>query len=176
MFYSKFKSCNCDFSKFWCGLGEEFLTLSKHAFAVTASFPRGMTSLRFSKWLFVLKSSNQGWETYLPSQVAWIVHYRWRAEKYIRFILKLCPYLTMRKSDFTWFTIYSEYMLFMELRFDAMLYFNLGNENSDAGHIKWSRGPHLPREPQVPNPWLECLWTSLIFVLSGCMCPFYCVH
>jgi len=27
-------------------------------------------------------------------------------------------------------------MLFMELRFDAMLYFNLGKENSDAGHIK----------------------------------------
>jgi len=24
----------------------------------------------------------------------------------------------------------------MELRFDAMLYFNLGKENSDAGHIK----------------------------------------
>jgi len=42
----------------------------------------------------------------------------------------------MRKSDFTWFTIYSKCMLFMELRFDAMLYFNLGKENSDAGHIK----------------------------------------
>jgi len=24
----------------------------------------------------------------------------------------------------------------MELRFNVMLYFNLGNENSDAGHIK----------------------------------------
>jgi len=35
----------------------------------------------------------------------------------------------------------------MELRFDAMLCFNLGNENSDAGHIKFSCGP------QVFHPW-----------------------
>jgi len=35
----------------------------------------------------------------------------------------------------------------MELRFDAMLCFNLGNENSDAGHIKFSCGP------QVLHPW-----------------------
>jgi len=25
MLYSKFISCNCDFSKFWCGLGKEFI-------------------------------------------------------------------------------------------------------------------------------------------------------
>jgi len=31
----------------------------------------------------------------------------------------------------------------MELRFDAMLYSDLGNENSDAGHIKCSRGPQV---------------------------------
>jgi len=30
----------------------------------------------------------------------------------------------------------------MELRFDAMLYSNLGNENFDAGYIKCSCGPH----------------------------------
>jgi len=35
----------------------------------------------------------------------------------------------------------------MELRFDAMLYSNIANENSDSGHIKCSRGP------QVPHPW-----------------------
>ena len=38
----------------------------------------------------------------------------------------------------------SEYLLIMELRLDAMLYSNLGNENSDAGHIKYSRGPQVP--------------------------------
>jgi len=31
----------------------------------------------------------------------------------------------------------------MELRFEAM-YSNLGNEKSDAGHIKYSRGPQVP--------------------------------
>jgi len=44
----------------------------------------------------------------------------------------------------------SKYLLIMELRFDAMLYSNLGNQNSDAGHIKCSREPHLARGPQVP--------------------------
>jgi len=39
---------------------------------------------------------------------------------------------------------YYLYLLIMELRFDAMLYSNLGNENSDAGHIKRSRGPQVP--------------------------------
>jgi len=51
----------------------------------------------------------------------------------------------------------SKYLLVMELRFDAMLYSNMGNENSDymgnensdAGHIKCSRGP------QVPTPALK---------------------
>jgi len=33
----------------------------------------------------------------------------------------------------------------MELRFDSMLYSNLGNENSDAGRIKCSRGPQVPQ-------------------------------
>jgi len=46
----------------------------------------------------------------------------------------------------------SRYLLIMELRFNAMLYFDLGNDNSDAGHIKCSRGPHLARRPQVPEP------------------------
>jgi len=53
---------------------------------------------------------------------------------------------------------YYLYLLIMELRFDAMLYSNLGNENSDAGHIKRSR------EPQVPHP---CLTTRFDF-LSSC--------
>jgi len=37
----------------------------------------------------------------------------------------------------------SKNLLIMELRFDAMLYSYLGNENSDAGHIKYSRGPQV---------------------------------
>jgi len=35
-----------------------------------------------------------------------------------------------------------------------MLYSNLGNENSDAGHIKCSRGPHLACGRQAPTPGL----------------------
>jgi len=34
MLYSKFIACNCEFSIFWCGLGEEYPTLSKRAFKV----------------------------------------------------------------------------------------------------------------------------------------------
>jgi len=33
----------------------------------------------------------------------------------------------------------------MALRFDTMLYSYLGNENSDVGHIKCSRGPQVPQ-------------------------------
>jgi len=43
----------------------------------------------------------------------------------------------------------SKYLLVMELRFDAMLYSKLGNENSDEGHNKCSRGPHLARGAQA---------------------------
>jgi len=39
----------------------------------------------------------------------------------------------------------------MELHFNAILYSKLGNENSDASHIKCSGGPHLARESQVPR-------------------------
>jgi len=38
-----------------------------------------------------------------------------------------------------------KHLLIMELRFDAILYSKLGNKNSDAGHIKRSRG--LARGP-----------------------------
>jgi len=46
----------------------------------------------------------------------------------------------------------------MELRFDATLCSNLGNENYNAGHIKFSRGPHLARGQQFPHP---CVKLSL---------------
>jgi len=36
-----------------------------------------------------------------------------------------------------------KYLLVMELRYEAKLYSNLGNENSDADHIKCSRGPQV---------------------------------
>jgi len=49
----------------------------------------------------------------------------------------------------------SKYLLIMELRFNAMLRSNLGNENSDTGHIKCSRGL------QVPQP-LNYSYTELI--------------
>jgi len=39
----------------------------------------------------------------------------------------------------------------MELRFDAILYSKLGNETSDAGHIKFSRGPQVPHPCSRPN-------------------------
>jgi len=35
------------------------------------------------------------------------------------------------------------YLLIMELRLDAMLYANLGNENSDARHTKCPAGPEV---------------------------------
>jgi len=43
----------------------------------------------------------------------------------------------------------------MEFGFDAILYSTLGNENSDAGHIKCSRGT------QVAQPWSTWIgWTD----------------
>jgi len=43
----------------------------------------------------------------------------------------------------TSFDLPSKYLLIIELHFEAMLYSNLGNENSDADHIKCSRGPQV---------------------------------
>jgi len=42
-----------------------------------------------------------------------------------------------------------------------MLYSKMGNENSDAGHIKCSRGP------QFPHPWLKAtIWSTSDWVRS----------
>jgi len=49
-------------------------------------------------------------------------------------------------------TCYLKYLLIMDLRCDAILYFKSGNENFDAGHIKFLRGPHLAFWPQVSHP------------------------
>jgi len=38
MLYSKFISCNCNFSKFWCGLGKEFPRVSKRTFEAIIHF------------------------------------------------------------------------------------------------------------------------------------------
>jgi len=38
----------------------------------------------------------------------------------------------------------SKYLLIMELRFHVTLCSNVGNAQSDAGHIKCSRGPQVP--------------------------------
>jgi len=42
------------------------------------------------------------------------------------------------------------YLVIIELRFDAMLYSDLSNENFDADRIKYSR------EPQAPQPRVKC--------------------
>jgi len=41
-------------------------------------------------------------------------------------------------------TYYLKYLLSTELRFDAILYSKLTNENSDTGHIKCSCGRRFP--------------------------------
>jgi len=46
-----------------------------------------------------------------------------------------------RVRDFS--DLLSKCLLIMEFRFNAMLCSMLGNENSDAVHIKCSRGPHV---------------------------------
>jgi len=76
----------------------------------------------------------------LVSRAAWIVHHRWWAAKSIGFILKLYVFLTMRKTSFD--SLF-KYLLITELRFEAVLYSNLGNENSDADHIKCSHRPQV---------------------------------
>jgi len=38
----------------------------------------------------------------------------------------------------------SKHLLIIELRFDTMFCSKLGNENSDVGHIKCSRGLQVP--------------------------------
>jgi len=60
----------------------------------------------------------------------------------------------------------SKYLFITELRFDTMLYSNLGNKNSDTGHINCSRGPQLAREPQAPTlalPYLRRKWCCFVF-------------
>jgi len=44
----------------------------------------------------------------------------------------------------TSFDLLSKYLLIMELRFETIVYSNLGIEKSDADHIKFSREPHVP--------------------------------
>jgi len=41
----------------------------------------------------------------------------------------------------------------MEIRFGAILYFQLGNENSDAGHNHMFKRAAFG--PQAPQPWLK---------------------
>jgi len=50
------------------------------------------------------------------------------------------------------------YMVIMELPFDVIFYSKLCNENSDAGRVKYSRGP------KVPHP---CLRIDLVSAASA---------
>jgi len=92
-----------------------------------------------------------GMGTYLLSPVAWIVEYRWRAANLINFVVKF--YLCLPKESkekklcqgARSLDSLSTCLLVMEFRFDAMLCSNLGNENSDACHIKCSRGKQVAR-------------------------------
>jgi len=61
---------------------------------------------------------------------------------------------------------YLKYLLIMELRLDVILYSKLGNENSDAGHIKCSRGPHLARGRQVSTPEIypDCVYSAALCI------------
>jgi len=68
----------------------------------------------------------------------------------------------MRNGGFLLHATLCTYLVIMELRFDVILYSEWGDENSDAGHIKCSRGPHLARGPQVPHPWRRWLWLILL--------------
>jgi len=49
-------------------------------------------------------------------------------------------------------TCYLKYLLIMDLRCDAILYSKLGNENSDADHIKFHAGRIWPSGRRFPTP------------------------
>ena len=71
--------------------------------------------------------------------------YRGRPQIAIDFTLTLYLYLTTRDRGFLWHTIIRDEGFwptgqYMEICFDAILYFELGNEKSDASHIKCSHG------------------------------------
>jgi len=98
-------------------------------------------------------SCRPGMGTYLLSRAAWLMEYRWPGGK-SNFILKFCLHLPKgnkerklcHRARDTSLGLLFTCLPVMEFRFDAMLYSNSGNENSDAGHIKCSR------ELQVPHP------------------------
>jgi len=72
-----------------------------------------------------------------------------RAVKSINIILKFYNY------EEEWLLL-SKYLLIMVLRFDWMLYSNLGNEHYDAGHVKCSRGPQVLHPWFIPSLSLSC--------------------
>jgi len=107
-------------------------------------------------WSEVLadEGPKQGWGDCLLSRAAYIVEYRWRAEKIDEFYLKIQP-LTFNGKYGEKTTIRSEMLLFIYTvvsAFEAMC-FNLGIDNSDADHSKCSHGSHLAHALQVPHPW-----------------------
>jgi len=72
------------------------------------------------------------------------------------------------------------YLLIMELRFDAMLYSNLVNENSDAGHIIcsyiWPTGNRFPSLflSNVREPNLNAFLTVCVPLLKILKAPLCC--
>jgi len=82
------------------------------------------------------------------------VNYSWRAANNNCLIPKTLP-PSYYEGCRLLITSYLKYLLIVVFHFDAMLCSKMGNENSDAGHIKCCLGP------QVPNPAFEDLLPRL---------------
>jgi len=101
----------------------------------------------------------QQWGTHWLSWAAWIMEYHWRAAESLDFILKF--YLYQLQGRVTSLGLLSKYLLIMGLRFDAMLYSSLCNENSDVG-LCGPHGLHLAHGPQVSH----LCFTSLFYIFN----------
>jgi len=58
--------------------------------------------------------------------------------------------MSRREGESSGFTVFV--WVFHEFGFDVMLRSTLGYKNSDGGHIKCLRGPHLARVRQISHP------------------------
>jgi len=61
----------------------------------------------------------------------------------------------------------SKYLLVMKFRCDAVVWSKLGNDYSDAGHIKCPLGPHSGLAPQAPHP------CTKLNQITNATCPCY---
>jgi len=104
----------------------------------------------------------QGWGTYLLSQAALIVEYRWRAAKN-NFILKF--YLNLQKEirrenscvfkEREYLNLLSTCLLVMELNLDAELCSNLVTTLLMRGILNVHEGRIFPAGGQIPRLWFK---------------------